>query len=192
MNLFDGPGAAVVGRIMARANAEAEDEAVERLDPAADARILVLGFGPGVGIASLVRRSPQGFILGVDPSAAMLGLASRRNRAAIGEGRVRLARTTADRLDAGPASFDGAIAVNTLQLCEPIAATAAELARVLRPGARLMTLTHDWAAAKHAGSADASAATTLAALAAAGFRDGVATAGRTEKGRSIVLSAIRG
>jgi len=191
-SLFDGPGAGVVGLIMARANAEAESEAVARLDPAPDAHVLVIGYGPGVGVGLLARRLPQGVILGVDPSEAMRRQAARRNRRLIAEGRVRLERTAADRTSAPDAAFDGAIAVNSLQLCDPLPETARELARVLKPGARLVSLTHDWAAAKTSGSAAAWVAMVTEALGAFGFTDIVAAPARAENGRAIALTARRG
>ena len=62
--------------------------------------------------------------------------------------------------------FDGVIAVNTLQLCEPIVDTARELARVMKPGAKLISLTHDWAMKRHAATVDTWLAKTEAAFAA--------------------------
>jgi ubiquinone/menaquinone biosynthesis C-methylase UbiE len=190
-NGFDGPLGGLIGAIMARVNAQTEAEAVELLDPAPDASVLVLGFGPGVGVERLAKRLPRGHVVGVDPSATMLKAASRRNRAAIAVGRVRLERAAADATGAADASFDGAVAVNTLQLCEPFEATAAELARVMRPGARLVALTHDWAARRHGQSADAWVDRILRALEAAGFTDARAFRARAEKGRSIAVTARR-
>jgi hypothetical protein len=42
-------------------------------------------------------------------------------------------------------SFDGAVAVHTLQFLEPLEAAATALAERLRPSGRLVTLTHAWA-----------------------------------------------
>jgi ubiquinone/menaquinone biosynthesis C-methylase UbiE len=190
-NLFDGAAGALMAKIMAAANREAEREAVELLDPAPDAAVLAIGFGPGVGVELLARRTRRGMIVGVDPSKAMLKAACRRNRAAIAEGRVRLACATADAVPAEDGSLDGAIAVNALQLCIPIAPTATELARVLKPGARLVALTHDWAITRHAPTVEAWVQATLGALAAAGFEDGRAFAAQAEKGHSVALSARR-
>jgi len=189
--LFDGPGAGLAARIMARANAPAEGEAIARLDPPPGARVLVLGYGPGVGVARLAQRLPEGFVLGVDPSAAMLKSAARRNRAAIGAGRVRLELAHAHAIPAPAADFDAAIAVNTLQLCEPLAATMLELARVLRPGGRLVSLTHDWAMARHAGSSAAWLDQAQAAFALAGFVDFQSLPAQAERGRSIAVLARR-
>lgn len=190
--LFDGPGGALVGPVMAKANAAAEAEAVALLDPAPSSHVVVLGFGPGVGIAILAKRLTSGFIFGVDPSGAMHKQAARRNRDPIAAGRVRLERTGADRIPAPDATFDGAVAVNTLQLCAPFADTARELARVLKPGAAIVSITHDWAAAKTAGSAEAWVAATLTDLAAAGFPEPRAFAAQAENGRAIALVARRG
>lgn len=190
--LFDGPGGALVGPVMAKANAAAEAEAVALLDPAPSWHVVVLGFGPGVGIAILAKRLTSGFIFGVDPSGAMHKQAARRNRDPITAGRVRLERTGADRIPAPDATFDGAVAVNTLQLCAPFADTARELARVLKPGAAIVSITHDWAAAKTAGSAEAWVAATLTDLAAAGFPEPRAFAAQAENGRAIALVARRG
>jgi ubiquinone/menaquinone biosynthesis C-methylase UbiE len=191
-NLFDGPGGWLTAMIMAKANRDAEAEAIEILAPAPDAAVLVIGFGAGVGVALLVERLTQGRVLGVDPSAAMVRAATKRNRAAIAAGTVVLARATAEQVPADDGAFDGAIAVNTLQLCEPIAPTVAELARVLRPGARLVSVTHDWAMARHAGSVERWLAQTIAAFEAAGFTDARSEQARAEKGRAIVLELRRG
>lgn len=189
--LFDGLTGPLVAGMMARANREAEVEAVERLDPAAAAHILAIGFGPGVGIEVLFQHMARGRVTGVDPSAAMIKAAGRRNAAALAQGRLTLARTTAAAIPVADAAFDGAIAVNSLQLCDPFAATAMELARTLKPGARLVSLTHDWAILRHAPAIEAWTGGVLAALAAAGFVEGRSFLGRAEQGRSVVLVARR-
>jgi ubiquinone/menaquinone biosynthesis C-methylase UbiE len=190
-NLFDGLAGTLMARLMAAMNREAELEAIDLLDPAPDAAVLAIGFGPGVGVAALAKRLPRGRVVGVDPSRAMLDAATRRNRAAIAAGRIRLACATAEAVPAEDAALDGAVAVNALQLCIPIEPTAAELARVLAPGARLVALTHDWAIRRHAPSVEAWSNATLIALAEAGFEDGTAFAARAEKGHSIALTARR-
>ena len=189
--MFDGAAGALVGRLMARMNAPAEAEAVERLDPAPDARVLAIGFGPGVGIACLVERMPAGFVLGIDPSAAMVAQASRRNRAALAAGRVVLQQATLALAQPEPAGFDGAVAVNTWQLCEPFDHHVAILRAALKPGGRFVALTHDWAAATHAPSAEIWLGAVRVAFEAGGFANIHGGRGRSEKGRSLVLSAER-
>jgi ubiquinone/menaquinone biosynthesis C-methylase UbiE len=189
---FEGVTGMIAAQVMARMNRAAEAEAVEMLDPAPDATVLAVGFGPGVGVALLAERLTAGRILGVDPSATMLKTATRANRAAIAAGKVELRQARADATSAPDAAFDGAVAVNALQLCEPFAAAAGELARVLKPGARLVSLTHDWALARHGGSAEAWLAKARAALEAAGFVEVRDCQGRAEKGRIVALTARRG
>jgi len=188
---FDGFSGRLVARIMAAANADAEHEAVEILAPSQGARILVIGFGPGVGIEALVKRTPAEFVLGIDPSRAMISSAQKRLHNAISRGQVELQQTTADEIDAPDGAFDGAIAVNSLQLCEPIHSTARELSRVLRLSAKLVTLTHDWAATRHAGTADRWLADITQALEANGFTDLEVGRAKAEKGRALRVCALR-
>jgi ubiquinone/menaquinone biosynthesis C-methylase UbiE len=191
-NLFDGPGAGVVAKVMARQNRAAEAEAVELLDPNDSDRVLVIGFGPGVGVQLLLERLARGGVGGVDPSRAMLRQATARNRDALDSGRLELVCASSDAMPWPEHHFDGAIAVNVMQLCEPIEATATELARLLRPGARLVSLTHDWAIRKHAATVDAWLADTKRALSALGFIDVGTGRGRAESGTIVRLTARRG
>ncbi|MDB5482318.1 MAG: Methyltransferase type 11 [Caulobacteraceae bacterium] len=189
--LFDGIGGALVGRLMARLNAPAEVEAVDRLGPAPDARVLAIGFGPGVGIACLVERLPAGFVVGIDPSVAMVAQAARRNRAAVAAGRVVLRAATLALAELDPASFDGAVAVNTWQLCVPFEDHVAILRTALKPGGRFVSLTHDWAAATHAPSPEAWLEAVRVAFEAGGFTILHCGRGRSEKGRSLLVTADR-
>lgn len=175
--LFDGPLGLVTGRIMARKNAPAEREAIDELAPGPTDSVLLIGFGPGVGIADLLTRMPAGQVGGVDPSWAMNLLARRHAR----DPRVRLERTTAARLPWPDDSFDGATAVNSIQMWSPLADSVAEVARVLRPGARLVTITHDWV------MRDPSPAER--ALTEHGFTDVVRRAARADEGRATMLVA---
>jgi ubiquinone/menaquinone biosynthesis C-methylase UbiE len=176
MNLiFDGPLGLVTGRIMAKKNAPAELEAIEELAPGPADSVLLIGFGPGAAISALLPRLPDGRIGGADPSWAMNLLARRHAR----DPRVRLERATAARLPWPDDYFDGATAVNSVMLWKPLAASAAEVARVLRPGARLVTVTHDWALRDPA--------PTEHALAANGFTDVMTRSGRSEEGRTTML-----
>jgi ubiquinone/menaquinone biosynthesis C-methylase UbiE len=74
MQLFDGPAARLIAKAMARGNREAEAEAIAELDPAPDATVLAIGFGPGVGLKLLAPRVSR--VVGVDPSRVMV---SERN-----------------------------------------------------------------------------------------------------------------
>ena len=133
---------------MARLNRDMERAAVDELDPGPGDAVLAVGFGPGVGIEELVVRLPQGQIAGLDPSATMVALARRRNRAAIDAGRVSLVRGDASSIPWPDDAFAGVVAVNSLQLWDPLPASVHEVARVLAPGGALVTVTHTWAVEK--------------------------------------------
>jgi|GEM_PF-1265939 len=190
--VFDGPAGRLTALVMARMNAAAEREAVDMLAPGPNDHILVIGFGPGVGLQYLARRHPKVQIVGIDPAEAMMTAAARRNRAALSRGQIHLVRATVEQLDMPAASFDAAIAVHSLQLCEPISATAAKLGSLIRVGGRLVSITHDWAMARHAGSVEAFVDQARDAFEAAGFVRINSANAKAEKGRAVMFSAMRG
>jgi SAM-dependent methyltransferase len=192
VSLFDGPAGPLVARIMAIGNRDMEAEAVTELSAEPSDAVLAIGFGPGVGIGMLLPHVPHGWVGGVDPSGAMVRAARRRNRVAVDAGRLRLERTTADEIPWRDRTFDGAIAVNSLQLWDPMDASAAEVARVLKPGAPLVTITHDWALRRHAPSVEVWLQTKTAALEGAGFEACRSWVGKAASGGTVTLVARRG
>ncbi|HTO54384.1 MAG TPA: methyltransferase domain-containing protein [Myxococcota bacterium] len=188
---FDGVSGLVAAKVMARVNRDMEAQAIERLSPAPSDRVLVLGFGPGVGIELLLKRLARGRVRGVDPSAVMVKEAARRNRAAIAAHRLELVETDAAHLPFPDAEFDGAIAVNSIQLWEPLPESSSEVARVLRPGARLVSLTHDWAITRHAATVEEWLARTETALLRAGLGQASRALGSARSGRTVGLVVRR-
>jgi ubiquinone/menaquinone biosynthesis C-methylase UbiE len=147
---FEGAAGRVAGAVMARMNRDMELAAIDQLDPAPDASVLSIGFGPGVGIAALARRLPQGRLSGVDPSSTMVDQAVRRNRRAVETGHVALACAAAEAIPSADEVFAGVLAVNSIQLWDPLEAGVREVARVLAPGGVFMSVTHVWAIEKRA------------------------------------------
>jgi ubiquinone/menaquinone biosynthesis C-methylase UbiE len=147
---FEGTTGRVAGAVMARMNRDMEHAAIDELDPAPSAAVLSIGFGPGVGIAALVQRLSEGPVAGIDPSSTMVDQARRRNRRAVDTGRVSLACAGAESIPWPDEAFDGVLAVNSIQLWDPLEAGVREVARVLRPGGALVTITHVWAVEKRA------------------------------------------
>jgi arsenite methyltransferase len=106
-------------------------------------RVLDAGCGPGfycVEIADEV--GPEGSVVGVDSSAAMLALAERRC-----DGRANVALREGDvlGLPVEDASVDAAICVQVLEYVADATAALAEIRRCLRPGGRALVWDVDWA-----------------------------------------------
>ncbi len=145
---FDGLVGRISGSVMARLNRDMERAAVGELNPSPNDSVLAIGFGPGVGIESLADVLPTGLAAGIDPSATMNKLARRRNRQGIDSGRIVLRIASAEVIPWPDDTFDGIIAANSAQFWRPLDAAVGEVARVIRPGGSLVTITHAWAIEK--------------------------------------------
>jgi len=110
---------------------------VQLLDVQPTDRVIELGCGPGVAIAALAARAIRGLVVGVDHSQVMIRQASRRNRATIRAGRVRLIHAPVESLSLSDGPFDAALAVNTVGMWPDPIARLRELTRLLRPGGRI-------------------------------------------------------
>jgi ubiquinone/menaquinone biosynthesis C-methylase UbiE len=189
---FDGPVGVVTAKIMARANREAEAKAIAELGPAPDGDVLVIGFGPGVGLQLLAQAVAAGRIAGIDPSRVMLQEARRRNRQAVDGGRIELRLGTADALPWPDRWFDAVVAVNSIQLWKPFPASVAEVARVLRPGGRLVSYTHDWAIRRSTGlEVDRWAGQAAAICRGHGLAEARWRRASAESGSSVAFTARR-
>src|SRR5262249_13527227 len=123
--------------------------------------VLEVGFGPGVGIAFLAKSASAGWVAGIDPSAEMVEQARARNARAIGAGRVELRQGAVKRLPFENATFDKALAINSMQVWSDAVGGLREIHRVLKPGGRVVL-----GFTRHSGQAKAG---VTAMLTAAGF-----------------------
>jgi len=112
----------------------------EALAPQPGERILDVGCGPGFYCRELGEL--VGSMVGVDQSAAMIGLAERR---CSGLGNVDLHVADATALGVPDGEFDAAFSVQVFEYVADTAAGLAELHRALKPGGRVLVWDTDWA-----------------------------------------------
>lgn len=133
-----GFGGRIAGLVMAVKNRSMGLAALDALDLPAGARVLEIGFGPGVVLEALVRRPEVARIAGIDPSELMLAWTGRRCRGDAARGRVDLRLGVAEALPWPDATFDRALAVNSFHLWSDPQAGLGELRRVLTTGGRVV------------------------------------------------------
>jgi ubiquinone/menaquinone biosynthesis C-methylase UbiE len=126
----------LAGFIMAHrhSNIERSDWAVSLLDLKPTDRVLEIGFGPGVTIQKMARIITEGTLLGLDHSDVMVRQATRRNRKAISEGRVKLLLGSVSDLPPLPGPLDKILDINSFQFWQNPAEALERLKRELRPG----------------------------------------------------------
>jgi arsenite methyltransferase len=152
------------GALMVRGNAEQEQWAVRQAELRPGMQVLVVGHGPGLGLASAASAvGPSGHVVGVDPSETMRRMAAERCAAEIKSGLIELREGTAERTGCEADSVDAVLSVNNVMLWDRTVGLT-ELHRVLRPGGRLVITVH-----RHV--LDVSATQLREDVAAAGFAD---------------------
>ncbi|WP_194832506.1 class I SAM-dependent methyltransferase [Nocardia sp. XZ_19_369] len=98
-----------------------------------------LGFGGGAGLSLLLDRvGADGIVHGIELSADMLARARAGYPRETAAGRLLLAEGSLTALPLADDSLDAAITVNTVYFVPELDAVCTELARVIRPGGRLV------------------------------------------------------
>jgi ubiquinone/menaquinone biosynthesis C-methylase UbiE len=128
----------IVARVMAWDTSRVNDRTLEALDVRPGEEILEVGCGHGRSLARLYAQEPGARLVGVDPSEVMLREARRRNRRSIEAGRVQIELGESSELPFPSARFDAVFSVHTLYFWPDLGGGLRELARVLRPGGRLL------------------------------------------------------
>ena len=108
---------------------------VELMDVGHDDDILEVGFGNGANIQLLASEAPDGHITGVEVSETAIEMASKKNAAAIAEGRVTLHLVAPGHvLPVDDEKFDKACTIATIYVIADPATLFREMNRVLEPG----------------------------------------------------------
>jgi SAM-dependent methyltransferase len=126
----------LAGRMMARKNATLTHRVIAAAGLRGTETVLEIGCGPGVGLAALAAVLPHGQVLGAEPSAVMRQQAAGRLRA-YGD-RVHLVDATAGTPPWPAGTVDVVLAVNSVQLWQPLAGSLALVREVLVPGGHLL------------------------------------------------------
>lgn len=100
-------------------------------------RVLDVGTGPGQLLVELGRRGDDVALAGIDPSADMIGHATKRIETAGLGGRTELHVAATEELPFADGSFDAVVSTLSSHHWSDPAAAIAEQARVLRPGGQL-------------------------------------------------------
>ena len=107
----------------------------ELMEVGPDDDILEVGFGNGANIELLAAQVPNGHVTGVEVSETALAMGSKRNAAAVSEGRVTLHLVApGDALPFNDETFDKACTIATMYVIADPAAVIREMHRVLKPG----------------------------------------------------------
>ena len=142
---WDGWGGRIMATVMATGNADMENAAVELVNLGPDAKVLMIGCGPGVGVVAAARRASNGLVIGLDPSEVMVERTRARCRRVRVEHLTRVEQAAAESIPLPDHSQDVVVSVNNIQLWSDRAVGLDECIRVLVPGGALVVLLHTWA-----------------------------------------------
>jgi SAM-dependent methyltransferase len=132
--------------------ANQRDKVLAMLAPRAGEAALDIGCGPGLTTQALAQQiGATGKVIGVDIAAPMLAIALKRC-----ENLPQVSFSQCDILSMPyeNASFDIALATQVYEYVEAIDAALVELARVIRPGGRVLLVDTDWESCVWASSDD--------------------------------------
>jgi arsenite methyltransferase len=126
----------LIGRTMARTNAQLTRRVVTALKLSGDETVVEFGPGPGVGLRLLAEALPHGRVIGVEPSSVMRAQAAARTRQFAD--RVEMIDATAETITLPAGSIDGVCAVNNVQLWRSLPVSLARVFQLLRPGGSII------------------------------------------------------
>jgi ubiquinone/menaquinone biosynthesis C-methylase UbiE len=109
----------------------------------------VVDIGAGMGPASVLAAKTGASVLAVDPTPYMRRIIALRRLWQRARKGIHVAEGSAESIPSGDHSIDAAWTVNTMHHWTDLDAAINELARVLRPGGRLLLVDEDFDAPTH-------------------------------------------
>ncbi|AWZ01929.1 erythromycin 3''-O-methyltransferase [Rhodobiaceae bacterium] len=128
----------LVGRIMSKETAAANDIAIALLNVSPGDRVLDVGTGHGAALATLATLNDPGSLDGIDFSPTALKIARRKNRLLLKSGRLHLHQGASDVMPYADKSFDKILTMHTIYFWGDATAHFKEIFRVLIPGGRFV------------------------------------------------------
>jgi ubiquinone/menaquinone biosynthesis C-methylase UbiE len=111
--------------------------AVEMLEISPSDRLLEIGCGSGVAVSLICERLRSGRMVAIDRSAAMIRLASKRNRAHLASGKVAFQVASLEEAEFGEQRFNKVFAVNVGLFSQQPTRELEILRGLLTPGGRV-------------------------------------------------------
>jgi ubiquinone/menaquinone biosynthesis C-methylase UbiE len=112
------------------------DAVIDLVDPRAGERVVDIGAGMGAGAMNAARTGAH--VLAVEPTPFMRRTLQLRRLFSRSRANVEILDGTAERLPADDRTIDAIFAVNTMHHWTDVEGGVAEIARVLRPGGRVV------------------------------------------------------
>jgi trans-aconitate methyltransferase len=138
-----GPLGVLAGRILSKrwSNQGRSAWTVDLLDVQPDARVLELGYGPGLGLEAALARVSTGRLVGLDHSTTMRNMAARRLRAVRSPVQPDLRVGSAEALPNDLGTFDKVFSCNVWLFWKDPISVLGQLRGHLAPGATV-AVTH--------------------------------------------------
>lgn len=133
-----GPLGRLIAFIMARETWRENQRAIDALEIRETDHVIDIGCGHGRSLGALATRAASGRVVGVDPSDLMTEIAVTRNKALVKAGRVKVMVASAADLPFADDTFDKALCVHVIYFWRDLRTSFREIARVLKPGGRLV------------------------------------------------------
>ena len=135
-----GPLGRLIAFVMARETWSQNQHAIAALKVVNGEDVLDIGCGHGRSLPALSDLTPDGLVVGVDPSELMVEIAANRTKELIKACRADITHAAVECLPFVAASFDKALCVHALYFWPDLHEAFREIARVLKPGGRLALL----------------------------------------------------